>query len=314
MVEGKRVAVVVPAYDEALLVAETIRGIPDFVDLVVVVDDCSTDDTAEQARATGDQRLEVLRHEENRGVGAAIATGYARCRELGVDVTCVMAADNQMDPDELASLVGPVARGEVEYAKANRLVSGEAWTLIPRSRYLGNAVLSLLTKIASGYWHVADSQAGYTAVSITALRRLDLDRLYRGYGFPNDVLVHLNVQNARVRDVPSRPIYGVGERSGIRIRRVAPRIAWLLFKGFWWRMTQKYVIRDFHPLVFFYALGGLMTVVGLVLGVIVACSRIFWGNEITTATVVLVALLLVSGTQFTLFAMWFDQEANKELR
>jgi glycosyltransferase involved in cell wall biosynthesis len=314
VVEGKRVAVVVPAYEEALLVAETISGIPDFVDLVVVVDDCSADDTAEQARATGDQRLEVIRHDENRGVGAAIATGYARCRDLGVDVTCVMAADNQMDPDELASLVGPVARGEVEYAKANRLVSGEAWTLIPRSRYLGNAVLSLLTKIASGYWHVADSQAGYTAVSITALRRLELDRLYRRYGFPNDMLVHLNVQNARVRDVPSRPIYGVGERSGIRIRRVAPRIAWLLFKGFWWRMLQKYVIRDFHPLVFFYALGGLMTVVGLVLGLIVACSRIFWGNEITTATVVLVALLLVSGTQFTLFAMWFDQEANKELR
>jgi hypothetical protein len=128
------------------------------------------------------------------------------------------------------------------------------------------------------------------------------------------MLVHLNVQNARVRDVPSQPRYGVGEKSGIRIHRVAPRIAWLLFKGFWWRMTQKYVIRDFHPLVFFYALGGLMTVVGFVLGVIVACSRIFWGNEITTATVVLVALLLVSGTQFTLFAMWFDQEANKELR
>ena len=314
MVEGKRVAVVVPAYEEALLVAETIRGIPDFVDLVVVVDDCSSDDTVEQARATGDQRLEVIRHEENRGVGAAIASGYARCRELGVDVTCVMAGDNQMDPSELTSLVAPVARGEVEYAKANRLFSGEAWNLIPRSRYLGNAVLSLLTKIASGYWHVADSQAGYTAVSITALRRLDLDRLYRRYGFPNDMLVHLNVQNARVRDVPSRPIYGVGEESGIKIHRVAPRIAWLLFKGFWWRMMQKYVIRDFHPLVFFYVLGGLMTVVGLVLGVIVACSRIFGGNEITTATVVLVALLLVSGTQFTLFAMWFDQEANKELR
>jgi glycosyltransferase involved in cell wall biosynthesis len=314
VVEGKRVAVVVPAYEEAQLVAETIRGIPDFVDLVVVVDDCSDDDTADRARATRDQRLEVIRHDENRGVGAAIVTGYAHCRELGVDVTCVMAADNQMDPDELSSLAGPVARGEVEYAKANRLVSGEAWNLIPRSRYLGNAVLSLLTKIASGYWHVADSQAGYTALSIGALRRLDLDRLYRRYGFPNDMLVHLNVQNARVRDVPSRPVYGVGEQSGIRIHNVAPRIAWLLFKGFWWRMTQKYVIRDFHPLVFFYALGGLMTVVGLLLGIIVACSRIFWGNEITTATVVLVALLLVSGTQFTLFAMWFDQEANKELR
>jgi len=314
VVEGKRVAVVVPAYEEAQLVAETIRGIPDFVDLVVVVDDGSSDEPAERARETGDQRLEVIRHDANQGVGAAIATGYAHCRELGVDVTCVMAADNQMDPDELGSLAGPVARGEVEYAKANRLVSGEAWNLIPRSRYLGNAVLSLLTKIASGYWHVADSQAGYTALSIGALRRLDLDRLYRRYGFPNDMLVHLNVQNARVRDVPSQPRYGVGEKSGIRIHRVAPRIAWLLFKGFWWRMTQKYVIRDFHPLVFFYALGGLMTVVGFLLGVIVTCSRLFWGNEITTATVVLVALLLVSGTQFTLFAMWFDQEANKELR
>ncbi len=225
-----------------------------------------------------------------------------------------MAADNQMDPDELVTLVTPVAHGEADYVKANRLVSGEAWQLIPRARYLGNAALSLLTKIASGYWHVADSQAGYTALSLDALRRLDLERLYRRYGFPNDVLVHLNVQNARVRDIPSRPIYGVGERSGIRIRRVAPRIAWLLFKGFWWRMKEKYVIRDFHPLVFFYTLGVLMTVIGFLLGLVVTISRLGWGNDITTATIVLVALLLVSGTQFTLFAMWFDQEANKELR
>jgi len=314
MVEGKRVAVVVPAFEEELLVADTIRGIPDFVDLIVVVDDCSSDQTVERARETGDPRLEVIEHARNQGVGGAIVTGYARCRELGVDVTCVMAADNQMDPDELATIVGPVARGEADYVKANRLVSGEAWQLIPRSRYLGNAILSLLTKIASGYWHVADSQAGYTALSLAALRRLDVERLYRRYGFPNDVLVHLNVQNARVRDVPSRPIYGVGERSGIKIHRVAPRIAWLLFKGFWWRMKEKYVIRDFHPLVFFYALGTLMTVVGFVLGLIVTISRVGWGNDITTATIVLVALLLVSGTQFTLFAMWFDQEANKELR
>ena len=214
----------------------------------------------------------MIEHDREPGVGGAIVTGYARCRELGIDVTCVMAGDNQMDPDELGALVGPVARGEVDYAKANRLVTGEAWQLIPRSRYLGNAILSLLTKIASGYWHVADSQAGYTALSLDALRRLDLDRLYRRYGFPNDMLVHLNVQNASVRDIPSRPIYGVGERSGIRIRSVAPRIAWLLFKGFWWRMKEKYVIRDFHPLVFFYTLGFLMTLVGFLLGLLVTSS------------------------------------------
>jgi glycosyltransferase involved in cell wall biosynthesis len=314
MLEGKRVAVVVPAYNEELLVAETLRGMPDFVDRIVVVDDRSTDATADRAREVGDSRVEVIVHDENGGVGAAIVTGYERCRDEGDDITCVMAADNQMDPAELAELVAPVARGETDYTKANRLFTGEAWTLIPRTRYLGNAVLSLLTKIASGYWHVADSQAGYTALSLDTLRRLDLERVYRRYGFPNDLLVHLNIVNARVRDVPSRPIYGVGEKSGIKIRRVAPRIAWLLFKGFWWRLKEKYVIRDFHPLVFFYVLGALMTVLGLALGVFVSFERIVLGNQITSATIVLVALLLISGTQFTLFAMWFDQETNKELR
>ena len=170
-----------------------------------------------------------------------------------------MAADNQMDPADLLTLVEPVARDEVDYAKANRLVTGEAWELIPRTRYLGNAILSLLTKIASGYWHVADSQTGYTAISRTMLAQLDLDRVYAGYGFPNDMLVHLNVWNARVRDFPSRPVYGVGEQSGIKLRRVVPRISWLLVKGFFWRLREKYVIRDFHPLVFFYALGLVMT-------------------------------------------------------
>jgi glycosyltransferase involved in cell wall biosynthesis len=313
MLDGKRVAVVVPAYDEEHLVGETLRGIPEFVDRIYVVDDASRDATAARAGEVGDPRVEVIRHERNSGVGASIVSGYRRALEEGVDVACVMAADNQMDPGELEDLVGPVARGEIEYAKANRLVSGEAWTVIPRTRYLGNAVLSLLTKIASGYWHVADSQAGYTAISGDALRRLDLGRVYPGYGFPNDMLVHLNVQNARVRDIPSRPIYDVGESSGIRLRRVVPRISWLLFKGFWWRMAQKYVIRDFHPLVFFYAFGVLMTVAGLVLGLLEVVLRIA-GNEITTPTIVLVAVLLIAGLQLTLFAMWFDMEANKDLR
>jgi glycosyltransferase involved in cell wall biosynthesis len=313
MLEGKRVAVVVPAFDEERLVGETVRGIPAFVDRVFVVDDASRDGTVGAVEMSGDPRVEIVRHDRNAGVGAAIATGYRRALEEGIDVTCVMAADNQMDPDELEALVAPVARGEVEYAKANRLVSGEAWTVIPRTRYLGNAVLSLLTKIASGYWHVADSQAGYTALSLSALRRLDLDRLYPRYGFPNDMLVHLNVQDARVRDIPSRPIYDVGEESGIRLRSVVPRISWLLFKAFWWRMGQKYVIRDFHPLVFFYAFGALMLGTGFLLGLLELVLRIA-GNAITPASIVLVAVLLIAGLQMTLFAMWFDMEANKDLR
>src|SRR5919198_4328721 len=313
MLEGKTVAVVVPAYDEEELIADTLRSIPEFVDRIYVVDDASDDATAERAEAVGDPRVEVIRHDRNEGVGAAIVTGYRRAIEDAVDVTCVMAADNQMDPYDLETLVRPVARGQVDYAKANRLFTGEAWKLIPRTRYLGNAALSFLTKIASGYWHVADSQSGYTAVALPTLRALDLERVYPRYGFPNDMLVHLNVVNARVRDFPSRPIYGVGERSGIRYRSVVPRISWLLLKGFFWRLKEKYVIRDFHPLVFFYAFGFLATLAGLVLGVIEIAYRIA-GNDVSVGTVVLIALLLISGSQFTLFAMWFDMESNKDLR
>jgi glycosyltransferase involved in cell wall biosynthesis len=313
VLEGKRVGVVVPAHDEEHRIGETLASLPELVDRVYVVDDASKDATAERAREVGDARVEVIRHDRNGGVGAAIVTGYRRALAEDVDVVCVMAADGQMDPDDLATLAGAVARGEVDYAKANRLVTGQAWKLMPRSRYLGNAVLSLLTKIASGYWHVADSQSGYTAIGREMLAQLDLDRLYRRYGFPNDMLVSLNVWNARVRDFPSRPIYCVGERSGIRLTRVVPAISWLLLRRFFWRLGEKYVIRDFHPLVFFYALGILLTSTGLVLGVIETALRIA-GNELTPATVVLVALLLISGIQFTLFAMWFDMESNKDLK
>ena len=313
MLEGKRVAVVVPAHDEERLIGGTLATIPELVDRIYVVDDHSSDTTAKRAQEAADPRVEVISHAQNEGVGAAIVTGYKRALAENIDVAVVMAADGQMDPADLEQIAGAVARGEVDYAKANRLFTGQAWQLMPRHRYLGNAVLSMLTKIASGYWHVADSQSGYTAISRVMLERLDLDHLYRRYGFPNDMLVHLNVWNARVRDFPSRPIYGQGERSEIRLSRVVPTIAWLLLKGFFWRLREKYVIRDFHPLVFFYVLGILLTLTGLVLGAVETVLRLM-GNELTTPTMILVALLLISGSQFTLFAMWFDMESNKDLR
>jgi glycosyltransferase involved in cell wall biosynthesis len=312
MYDGKTVAVVVPAHNEEALIGSTVAGIPEFVDRIIVVDDASSDATAKRAD-TGGERVEVLAHQRNEGVGAAIVTGYKRAIAEGIDVTCVMAADGQMDPSDLEMLVRAVASGEVDYAKANRLFTGQAWNLIPHTRYFGNAALSFLTKIASGYWHVADSQSGYTAVNLETLKLLDLDNIYRRYGFPNDILVHLNVWNRRVRDYPSRPIYGVGERSGIRLRKVVPRISWLLLKGFFWRMGQKYVIRDFHPLVLFYTLGLLLLAAGIILGLVETGLRIA-GNSIPFATIVLVALFVISGLQLLLFAMWFDMESNKDLR
>jgi glycosyltransferase involved in cell wall biosynthesis len=311
--EGKRVGVVVPAYDEEALIGATLGGIPPVVDRIIVVNDGSSDGTVERAQATDDPRVEVISHEQRGGVGAATVTGYRRALADGMDVVVVMNGDNQMDPEDLPKLVAPVARGELDYAKANRLATGQAWQLIPKTRFFGNAILSMLTKVASGYWHVADSQSGYTAVSREMLELLDLDHIYTNYGFPNDMLVHLNVWNARVRDFPSRPIYGVGERSNMRYRHVVPRIAWLLVRGFFWRLWEKYVKRDFHPLVFFYVMGFIATVAGMLLGLVVVGYRIA-GYSIPIATVVLVALLVISGLQFTLFAMWFDMESNKDLK
>jgi len=315
MIEGSSTAVVIPAYNEEKLLPATLDGIPSFVDHIYVVDDASKDGTVGKAHAAAelDPRITVIVHERNRGAGAAVVTGYQRALAEGYDVTCVMNADNQMDPEELLSLAGPVARGEVDYAKANRLFTGEAWDLIPHYRYLGNAFLSLFTKVASGYWHVADSQAGYTAINRRMLELLDLDNVYPRYGYPNDMLVHLNVWSARVRDVPSRPIYGIGERSGIRLRSVVPRISWLLMKGFFWRLGHRYVIRDFHPLVFFYMAGFFSSLFGIGLASY-AVGRHFSGNPPNAGTAILVALMLTFAVLFTLFAMWFDMETNKDLR
>ena len=315
MVEDKRIAVVIPAYNEETLIETTLAGMPAFVDRIYVVDDASRDGTVGRAHsaATRDARITVVVHEKNRGVGGAVVTGYRRAMADDFDVVCVVNGDNQMDPEEMIDLVGPVVRDEVDYTKANRLFTGEAWNLIPHYRYLGNAMLSLLTKIASGYWHIADSQAGYTAINRRMLELLDLENVYPRYGYPNDMLVHLNVWSARVRDVPSRPIYGVGEKSGIRLRSVVPKISWLLMKGFVWRMGHRYVIRDFHPLVFFYTAGFFSFLIGLSLGSY-SVGRHFSSHPPTAGLAILVALMMTFSVLFTLFAMWFDMETNKDLR
>ena len=315
MFRERSLAVVVPCYNEQELIQKVIGTMPDTVDRIFVVDDNSIDATAAVVQEFVDrdpQRVALLRHEENQGVGGAIATGYKAALAERFDVTVVMAGDAQMDPAELPAIVGPVARGECDYTKGNRLFSGEAWDMIPRVRYLGNAMLSLLTKIASGYWHVADSQSGYTAISLRALEIIDWDKMYKRYGQPNDLLVRLNIHGFRVQDVPIRPIYGIGEKSGIRPLRMIPRLALLLHKLFWFRMAQKYVIRDFHPLVFFYIAGSVLLPSGLLLGFYLFLIRIF-STPVAPTSALFAVFLFVTGLQFTLFAMWMDMEYNKDL-
>lgn len=315
MIEGRSLAVVVPAYNEETQIAGVVETMPECVDHIIIVDDRSTDRTAEIAAELQKEqpRIHLLRHEVNQGVGGAISTGYKYARDRKIEVTVVMAGDGQMAPEDLSAVARPVALDQVDYCKGNRLFTGEAYKQIPKVRYFGNAVLSLLTKIASGYWHVADSQTGYTAINLRMLQLIDWDLTYKRYGCPNDYLVRLNIYNARVRDVPIRPVYGVGEVSGIRLRSVIPRMTWLLFKLFRKRMFQKYVIRDFHPLVLFYLMSFLLLLPGLIFGIKIALSRLIVG-PVAVTSVLFVVFLLVSGIQFGLFAMFMDMEVNRELR
>jgi len=306
---------VIPVFNESTQIGGVIETMPDYVDRIIIVDDASTDDTMTvvlqyQQR---DSRVVVLHHDINQGCGGALATGYVWARDNRMDIAVRMDGDGQMSPNDLPALLDPVAHGMADYAKGNRLVTGEAYQKIPRIRYLGNAFLSLLTKIASGYWHVADFQSGYTAMNERILHTIDWHQMYKRYGQPNDLMVRLNVYNFRVADVPVEPVYHVGEKSGIQIRQVIFTISWLFIKMFLWRMKEKYIIRDFHPLVFFYTLGAIFGVSTVILFARMMYSK--WVMGFFPATSSLAAMFsFMSASLFTLFAMWFDMEANKDLK
>jgi glycosyltransferase involved in cell wall biosynthesis len=240
---GARVAVVVPAFNEAALIGPTVEAVPAFVDDVIVVDDASGDGTADRARALArsmpDGRLEVVSHAENRGVGASIATGYARAIERGAEVIAVMAGDGQMDPADLPGLLSPVVEGIADYAKGDRLAWPSGWRQFPPARLAGSIILSWLTRLATGYWQVFDSQCGYTAASRAVLLAIGTQRIYQRYGYPNDLLARLALVGARVVDVPVRPVYGPAWRSGLRPALVALPILRLLALGFARRLLAR---------------------------------------------------------------------------
>jgi glycosyltransferase involved in cell wall biosynthesis len=315
--KGSSVAVVVPSYNEEHLIEQVVNTMPDYVDRIYIVDDASTDDTVAKVqrmvKKVGQQRLRIIEMPKNSGVGAAIVRGYQEGIKDKMDVMAVMAGDAQMDPDDLEHVLMPVISGEADYVKGNRLFTGEAWQIIPRYRYLGNAFLSLLTKISSGYWHIADSQTGYTAISLETAEMLPLEELFPRYGYPNHILAMLNVYRRRVRDVPVRPVYNIGEKSGIRLWREIPGLIILLTRNFLWRMLQKYVIRDFHPLIFFYLMAVLLLGASVPLFARMVLRMVETGNvpPINTLTFIFTA---ITGLQSLFFAMWFDMEYNKELR
>lgn len=286
MYRGLSVGVVVPAYNEAGFVADVIQGLPEFVDRIFAVDDGSTDGTWEEltALASGDERqptadagradggttiatrLVPLRHETNRGAGAAIKTGYLAALEARMDVTVTIDGDGQMDASQIERLLDPIAAGVADYSKGNRFHDHEYLTQMPRFRRFGNRLLSALTKIASGYWHSTDTQNGFTAITYDSLEAIGVEDLYEYYGYCDEVLVRLNVHGRRVVDVPMPAKYGA-ETSSIRYLEYIPRVSSMLLRNFLWRLYRKYWVREFHPILIAYAAGGMANLLAGGLGI-----------------------------------------------
>src|SRR6056297_2255120 len=345
MYRGSSVGVVIPAYNEEGFVGDVIREMPAYVDRIYVIDDRSTDGTwgeiLEAARADASEhgnhgdptvqqlvadggatalanratvrdtigRVVPIEHRENRGAGGAIKTGYLAALADGVDATVTVDADGQMDLSQMQRLLDPIVDGGADYAKGNRLLSREYRDAMPRFRFVGNAVLTFLTKIASGYWKTMDPQNGYTAISRRALDSIAVDQLYEYYGYCNDLLVKLNAKGMRVADVAMPAVYG-DEESSIRYATYIRKVSMMLLRNFLWRLKVKYLVLDFHPLALFYLFGAGTTAVGL-FGVAWAAYTKLVLNDPLFVRASIGLLLTTMGSMFLMFAMLFDMQVNE---
>lgn len=245
MFQGLHVTIVLPAYNVSRFVEAAVQTLPQWVDRVVVVDDASQDDTASRVEKLRDRRLTLVRHATNRGVGAAIVTGYREALQRPTDSVVVMAGDGQMHPDDLPGLLAPLSSRNAEYVKGNRFAWPGGAAQMPLVRMTGNLALSLLTRVTSGYREVMDSQCGYTAVEARTLSQLDLDALYPRYGYPNDLLAHLHSVGARLAQVPVRPIYE-GQPSGLNPLRSMPPLALVLLRSWGARWLREHRAPHHH--------------------------------------------------------------------
>ena len=311
MYKGHRITTVLPAHNEARHIGEVIKSMPEFVDLIVVVDDCSKDDTLRVASDCGDDRVVAIQTPTNQGVGGAVILGYHKGLELNSDVLVKMDGDGQMDPQYLSSLLDSLIEYDYDYAKGNRFLAGESLSFMPRHRLFGNIVLTFMTKLASGYWHIFDPQNGYTAIKSDALRHLNLDAIHKRFFFENDMLIHLNFFGLRVRDVSIPARYGE-EESDLNPFKISVTFPLLLLRRFFYRVYQKYVLRDFSPIALFLFLGLILFGWGVAFGIYLWIESQFTHQLTPTGTIMLALLPLILGFQLLLQAIVLDiQETPK---
>jgi glycosyltransferase involved in cell wall biosynthesis len=307
-----KIGVVVPAYNEKDLIIETLSGLPEYVDRIFVINDGSKDDTLKHIsdQQSRDPRIVIINHEINQGLGQSLIDGYLESAKSDVDITAVMAGDNQMHPDDLVNLLDVITEDRVAYVKGNRLLHHNIDSM-PRYRFLGNAALTILTKFATGYYFLMDPQCGYTAIRNQALRQIPIEKMTRGYGYNADILCMLNIQGFKVKDVQVRPVYG-REISKIKLWKYIPKTSGLLIKLFFRRIWQRYVVLDFHPLVLFYLYAAIMSVFAI-LPLLVRFIYLYAKMKVAPQTTLIILIFLVITTfQSILFAIWMDMDYNRQ--
>ncbi|HEV2129622.1 MAG TPA: glycosyltransferase, partial [Longimicrobiaceae bacterium] len=299
------IAVVLPCYNEERHLAGVLAALPEMVRTIVVVDDGSTDGTAELLGRVTDPRLVTIRHPRNEGVGAAMASGYRAALEQGAEICVKMDGDGQMSAEHLPTLIAPLLRREADYSKGNRFRDLEALARMPRLRLIGNGVLSFLTKLVSGYWTVFDPTNGYTAIHGSVLRRLNVARLDRRYFFETSMLIELNIHGAVVRDVEIPARYA-DETSSLRVWAEVLRFPPLLVRGFARRFFWRYMIRDFNVLTLCVLAAVPLLLFGVLFGGYHWWLSTATGIPATAGTTILAALPIILGFQCLLSAVMLD--------
>lgn len=312
MYKENRIAVVIPAFNEEKYIAEVLQTLPNFVDSIILVDDCSTDDTCNVATNVGDPRLKLIKLPENQGAGHAMIVGYREALEVKSDIIVKMDGDGQMHPDYIQELLDEIIDGQYDYSKGNRFMGWNSLEQMPRNRVFGNFVLTFLTKLASGYWQIFDVENGYTAIRASALEKINLDQIATDHFFINDMLVHLNIENSRVKDVAMPSIYGT-KQSTIVMWRAILLFPIMLVRRFFFRIFRKYVIFNFHPISLFLFSGLLLFGFGFLIGLYLLGRNIFSGGGATPTGLVMISVVpLFLGFQLLLQAIVLDiQETPK---
>jgi dolichol-phosphate mannosyltransferase len=302
------IAVVMPAYKSRQLIADVIAAIGPEVKSIIVVDDGCPEQTGQFVMENcKDDRITVLFHENNQGVGGAVVTGYRHALALGADIVVKIDSDGQMDPRDLPDIVAPIVNGYADYTKGNRFYDIEDVKAMPAVRLIGNAGLSFMSKLSSGYWSIFDPTNGYTAIHRRALNKLPLDKIAKRFFFESDVLFRLNLIRAVVVDVPITARYGK-EKSNLNISKEIGRFFSYHFINFIKRIFYTYYLRDFTVASIQLLLGLLMLLFGIIFGSNAWIGSIQSGQPATAGTVMVAALTVFIGIEFILAFFVYDYQ------